>query len=225
MKILARGEKSLIEELKPKFSDNVNLTVVDELNLTTDELNSFDVIFDLTYQPQPTLVSVYAPLTNKFIFLNSVTTQLAALAAQSTHSIQCTFAGINALPGFMDRKLIEVSIHNDSDKDRLDTLMQNLGLEYRLVNDRVGMVTPRVLFMIINEACYTLQEGTASMKDIDISMKLGTNYPMGPFEWADKIGIKYVYETLNAIYNDTHDERYKICPLLKTYYLKNQTFY
>jgi 3-hydroxybutyryl-CoA dehydrogenase len=86
------------------------------------------------------------------------------------------------------------------------------------------MVTPRILFMIINEACYTLQEGTASKEDIDTSMKLGTNYPFGPFEWANKIGIKHVYETLEAIYLDTHDERYKVCPLLKTMYLKGEEF-
>ena len=79
--------------------------------------------------------------------------------------------------------------------------------------------------MIINEACYTLQEGTATMSDIDISMKLGTNYPFGPFEWADKIGIKNVYEILENLYNDTKDERYKICPLLKTHYLLKQNFY
>jgi 3-hydroxybutyryl-CoA dehydrogenase len=87
------------------------------------------------------------------------------------------------------------------------------------------MVTPRVIFMIINEACYTLQEGTADMKDIDTSMKLGTNYPFGPFEWADNIGIKHVYETIETMYSDTHDERYKVCPLLKTKYLKGETFY
>jgi 3-hydroxybutyryl-CoA dehydrogenase len=86
------------------------------------------------------------------------------------------------------------------------------------------MVTARILFMIINEACYTLQEGTASIADIDISMKLGTAYPLGPFEWANRIGLRHVYETLQAVYSDTFDDRYKICPLLKTYYLKNQSF-
>jgi 3-hydroxybutyryl-CoA dehydrogenase len=55
--------------------------------------------------------------------------------------------------------------------------MKKLDWKYIQVEDRVGMVTPRVIFMIINEACCTLQEGTASMKDIDTSMKLGTNYP------------------------------------------------
>jgi 3-hydroxybutyryl-CoA dehydrogenase len=69
-----------------------------------------------------------------------------------------------------------------------------------------------------------LQEGTASKEDIDTSMKLGTNYPFGPFEWANKIGIKHVYETIEAIYLDTHDERYKVCPMLKTMYLKGEEF-
>jgi 3-hydroxybutyryl-CoA dehydrogenase len=73
--------------------------------------------------------------------------------------------------------------------------------------------------MIINEAYYTVQEGTANRDDIDQAMKLGTNYPMGPFEWCKKIGITDVYETLEALYNDTHDERYKICSLLKHDYL------
>ena len=104
-------------------------------------------------------------------------------------------------------------------------ITSKLGVEYDTVEDRVGMVSPRILFMIINEACYTLQEGTAAVNDIDIAMKLGTNYPLGPFEWCDKIGINEVFETLVAIYEDTKDERYKICPLLKSKYLKNQPFY
>jgi 3-hydroxybutyryl-CoA dehydrogenase len=99
-----------------------------------------------------------------------------------------------------------------------------LGTEYLLVEDRVGLVTPRIVCMIINEACYTLQEGTATVRDIDLGMKLGTNYPLGPFEWANKIGAKNVYETLQAVYEDTKDERYKICPLLKTRYMKNEAF-
>ena len=79
-------------------------------------------------------------------------------------------------------------------------------------------------FMIINEACYTLQEGTATIPDIDLGMKLGTSFPKGPFEWANLIGVSEVYHTLKAIYEDTKDERYKICPLLKTKHLKGERF-
>jgi 3-hydroxybutyryl-CoA dehydrogenase len=92
------------------------------------------------------------------------------------------------------------------------------------VEDRAGMATPRILCMIINEACYTLQEGTASIRDIDLGMKLGTNYPHGPFEWANAIGIANVYQVLEAMYEDTKEERYKICPLLKTKYLQGEAF-
>jgi 3-hydroxybutyryl-CoA dehydrogenase len=73
--------------------------------------------------------------------------------------------------------------------------------------------------MIINEAYYTVQEETATRDDIDRAMKLGTNYPFGPFEWCQRIGINHVYEVLEAVYEDTRDERYKICPLLKKEYL------
>ena len=51
--------------------------------------------------------------------------------------------------------------------------------------------------MIINEAYYTVQEGTASREDIDLGMKLGTNYPMGPFEWSQAWGLNNIYELLH----------------------------
>ncbi|MBA3648553.1 MAG: hypothetical protein H0W62_08385 [Chitinophagales bacterium] len=120
---------------------------------------------------------------------------------------------------------MEVSFLNPDDEKVLSLLAEKLKWSYLRVEDRVGMVTPRVIMMIINEACFTLQEGTASKEDIDKAMKLGTNYPFGPFEWCDRIGIKQVYETLEAIWNDTHDERYKICPLLKTRYFRKESFY
>ena len=56
-------------------------------------------------------------------------------------------------------------------------------------------------------------------EDIDKAMKLGTNYPHGPFEWCERIGVKHVYEVLEAVYEDTKDERYMISPLLKKEYL------
>lgn len=91
-----------------------------------------------------------------------------------------------------------------------------LQIPFVRVADRVGMITPRVICMIINEAYYTLQEGTASKADIDLGMQLGTNYPHGPFAWAERIGIREVRSLLEAMYNDTKDPRYKLCPLLKT---------
>lgn len=225
MKILARGSKNRLKELKGKFeNDSYELTLLDDSDLLGPDIHGFDIIFDLKFDEKSEQLKYYAGLKNIPVFVCSVKKQLAQAVYEYGRKVDCMLIGINALPTFLEKPLAELSLLNTAQTDLLDQTMNKLGWEYRLVEDRVGMVTPRILFMIINEACYTLQEGTASKEDIDLSMKLGTNYPMGPFEWANKIGIKHVYETLEAIYQDTHDERYKICPLLKTKFLKGEAF-
>lgn len=224
MKILVRGEKIITSELKAKLPA-ADITEIQDTDFPQIDLSKFDVIFDLSIDEQESTLKYYAPLKNIPVFVGAVKKQLAAAAHIYGREILCTLIGINDLPTFINRSLAEVSLLNKTDEVTLQQTMQKLGWDYKLVEDRVGMVTPRIIMMIINEACYTLQEGTASMQDIDTSMKLGTNYPFGPFEWADKIGIKHVYETLKAVYDDTHDERYKICPLLKTIYLKDGSFH
>lgn len=227
MNILARGEKIQTDELKQLFSlvEDVQLTCIQDTDLPSINLKEFDVIFDLSFDSQENQLTYYSGLKGKAVFVGAVKKQLAMAAHQHNKSIECCLVGMNTLPTFINRSLVELSLLHLADETIVAQIMKRLNLNYRLVGDRVGMVTPRIVCMIINEACYTLQEGTADMKDIDTSMKLGTNYPQGPFEWADKIGITNVYQTLEAIYNDTKDERYKICPLLKTYYLKQNSFY
>jgi 3-hydroxybutyryl-CoA dehydrogenase len=224
MKILLRGEKIVTNELKQKLT-TAEVTEIQDSDNPKIDLSVFDMIFDLSIDENSNALKYYASLKNMPVFVGAVKTQLAAVANLYGREILCTLIGINDLPTFINRSLAEVSLLNKTDEPTLQQIMLNLGWEYKLVQDRVGMVTPRIIMMIINEACYTLQEGTASMQDIDTSMKLGTNYPFGPFEWADRIGIKHVYETLKAVYDDTHDERYKVCPMLKTIYLKNGSFY
>ena len=67
--------------------------------------------------------------------------------------------------------------------------------------------------MIINEAFFALGEDISSKTEIDIAMKLGTNYPFGPFEWADLIGLDKIAQLLDACY--LKDERYAIAPALR----------
>jgi 3-hydroxybutyryl-CoA dehydrogenase len=217
MNILATGETSRIEELKLKISSDHVLKVVDKQALQKTNLNDFDLIFDLNFDDDPSL-EAYSGYKGRAVFINAVKLQLAALKASKLSTL---LIGLNALPTFMNRPLTEVSLFDKNSEAALKDIASSLGWSYRLVEDRVGMVTPRLVFMIINEAFYTLQEGTASANDIDLGMKLGTNYPMGPFEWCSKVGIKNVYETLDSVYLDTRDERYKICPALKTEYLKS----
>jgi 3-hydroxybutyryl-CoA dehydrogenase len=226
MNILARGSKARVEELRSKLSSvQHELKWVEDSDLLTANVSDYNLIFDLKFDDKTDQLKYYANLKGVPVIVGGVKQQLAKAVYDYGRRIQCLLIGMNTLPTFIKRPVSELSLCDSSTRPEFEKLMKVLGWNYVVVSDRVGMVTPRVIFMIINEACYTLQEGTAGMRDIDTSMKLGTNYPYGPFEWADKVGIKHVYETLEAIYRDTHDERYKVCPLLKTKFLKGEGFY
>ncbi|WP_349409654.1 3-hydroxyacyl-CoA dehydrogenase [Pseudalkalibacillus sp. SCS-8] len=91
-----------------------------------------------------------------------------------------------------------------------------MGKETVTVNEFPGFVTSRISALVGNEAFYMLQEGVGSPEDIDKAIKLGLNYPMGPFELGDLVGLdtrlnnlKYLHETLG--------EKYRPCPLLVKY--------
>ncbi|MBF8963190.1 3-hydroxyacyl-CoA dehydrogenase [Pontibacter sp. FD36] len=225
MHILVLSGDEMAAEFKQKFPEGVNgntYTFLHSRHLTDDQLKPGDVVFDFLLHQEPERLSDYGP--DQIVFCQAVTKQLASLVRESGLERICTLFGFNGLPTLFNRPVLEVSLYEQEDAEKLKQVCEQLGTEYQLVEDRAGMATPRILCMIINEACYTLQEGTASIQDIDLGMKLGTNYPHGPFEWANAIGIDNVYQVLEAMYEDTREERYKICPLLKTKYLRGEKF-
>jgi 3-hydroxybutyryl-CoA dehydrogenase len=79
------------------------------------------------------------------------------------------------------------------------TALQKLGKSCIEVPSQVGFVSLRVIAMIINEAFFAIDDNVASPADIDTAMKLGTNYPLGPFEWAEQIGHKNIVELLQKM--------------------------
>lgn len=96
-----------------------------------------------------------------------------------------------------------------------ERILTVLGREVEWVQDSAGLVLPRLVSMIINEAVTALVEGVASEADIDTAMKLGTNYPHGPLAWADQIGLDQVYATLQGVYDEQQEDRYRPAPLLR----------
>lgn len=225
MRIIAIGEEEKFEELKARIGENSAIELDYSDGDEEEDFEEYDAIFDLNFDDDNTNFAAYAQLKEVPVFVSAAKLQLAEAVYVLDAKIRCRLFGINTLPTFIGNDVWEVSLFRKFETADLDKVMKLLNIKWLPVEDRVGMVKPRVIFMIINEACYTLQEGTASIEDIDTSMKLGTNYPFGPFEWCDRIGITHVFETLTAIYEDTKDERYKVCPLLKSKYLRNETFY
>lgn len=217
MQILLIGPDNRLTGLAEKFTAHSVQRHPVEKAVVAADLKGFDLVFDLAFDAHPDRLGLYATQTDTFFFLHANRIQLQLVAAElGVRLALFNLAGINAWPGCLAAEPWELSVATDNALERLDQAAAALGIRYLRVADRVGMVTPRVISMIINEAYYTLQEGTASKADIDAGMKLGTNYPKGPFAWAQEIGLAEVRALLEAMYADTQDPRYKLCPLLKT---------
>ncbi|MEJ7643184.1 MAG: 3-hydroxyacyl-CoA dehydrogenase family protein [Chryseolinea sp.] len=219
MNILVIGDEVNLLECKKKFGDKQNYSCVQEHRDAEKFLPSNDLIFDFIIDEEPHQFEIYRDDSTP-VFLNTCKISLGELVHLVDQPFSGSIFGFNGLPTMVNRELLEVSIWNPQDEGELKRICSELKTDYLLVDDRVGLVTPRVVCMIINEAYYAAQDGTATRADIDLAMKLGTNYPYGPFEWSQRIGIKHVYELIEALYIDTQDERYKICPLLKKEYLQ-----
>jgi 3-hydroxybutyryl-CoA dehydrogenase len=182
-----------------------------------------EAIFDFSFNGQQSTIEEYASMKNRAIILNMVNFSFSAYHSILQHG-KAKYIGMNGWPTFINKPVAEITLLHQTDKEFAQSLFLKLNYNAEIIADRVGMVMPRIVGMIINEACYTLQEGTATVNDINMAMKLGTNYPWGPLEWANKIGLSAVYSLLEAMHADTKDERYKICPLLKSMVLRGQSF-
>jgi len=123
------------------------------------------------------------------------------------------FIRINGWPGFLKGALLEAIGKNTSHQQAATQLLQQCGRQIEWVSDQPGFIGARIVSAIINEAYLTLQEKVSSKEDIDIAMKLGTNYPMGPFARATAIGVKNVYALLHKLAAD--QPRYTPALLLK----------
>ena len=126
--------------------------------------------------------------------------------------------GIAAFPTLLAKPLMEVAPTIFSPKETVEAaayFFQTLGIGTEIVQDRIGMVIPRILCRLVNEALFAVMEDHAAPQDIDKAVQIGIGLPAGLIGWAERIGWSQICAVLDAIYNDTHEERYRAAPLLK----------
>ena len=115
-------------------------------------------------------------------------------------------------------KLVEVIMGiatSEEAKDAVIDISQKLGKSPVEVEEAPGFVVNRILIPMVNEAVSIFAEGIASAEDIDKSMKLGANHPMGPLALGDLIGLDVCLDIMDILYDEFRDSKYRAHPLLR----------
>ncbi len=126
--------------------------------------------------------------------------------------------GFHVLPPLKDAKLVELTRGPDTTSSAAaaaERFFATLGKTTTWVGDGPGLVLGRIVAQVINECAFALGEGIGSAEDIDSGMLHGLNYPRGPLAWADEIGLDHVAAILDALYEELHEERYRMAPALR----------
>ena len=101
--------------------------------------------------------------------------------------------------------------------DKVKTMSEAIGKTPVEVAEAPGFVVNRILIPMINEAIGIYAEGIASVEDIDTSMKLGANHPMGPLALGDLIGLDVCLAIMDVLFKETGDSKNRAHSLLRKY--------
>jgi len=188
--------------LSKQIPSSVQIKWFDENELI--EETDADAYFDFNYDKAHTGPNLF--VKGRLVFANAVVSTVADIKYYN-------HVRLNAWPGFFENEILELASPDEGMRAVAEEVLNELGWKFKWSPDEPGMIAPRIISMIINEAYFGLEQNISSKEEIDTAMKLGTNYPYGPFEWAEKIGIKNIYQLLKKL--EETDERYKPASLLE----------
>lgn len=141
----------------------------------------------------------------------SNTSSISINALSSTVSNPENFIGLHFFNPVPVMKLVEIIKGEKTSPDVVSKsldIVKSLNKEPVTSDDFPGFISNRVLMPLIREAILTLEQGIATREDIDRTLKLGMNHPMGPLELADFIGLDVVYDIMHVLYVEFGDPRF-----------------
>lgn len=190
------------EKNKLEFEPKINKTIHSILWFSKNELiPTADVYFIFESNIENIIETIEQ---SKVVFINAV--------EFLNENFQPNIIRANFWNSFIQNNSFELA-ENATLKNKAEKILDELKISFLWVPDIIGLITPRVISMIINEAYFGLEDRISSKKDIDIAMKLGTNYPYGPFEWSEIIGLKNILSLLETL--SKQDSKYNVSTLLK----------
>ena len=230
MKVMIAGEIPFVDEVERLCrgaAHEIDLFLVEdflgavEAGYGMDGLNDVEVAIELHNESaaakQELLLAMDTSLPADALILTSALATSATLAASWTTRPE-RVVGFGVLPPVPEIGVIELASALQTSESSLveaELFWRGLGQETMVVGDGPGLVRARTVCCLINEAAGVLMEGVASAADIDKAMKLGTNYPLGPLEWADIIGLDAVLGVMTGLFEEWGDDHYRPSPLLR----------
>lgn len=218
-KQLARGVER--EKWNQQSADETYARIQKSLKL--ESLGECDLIVEAATENKDLKFKIFKDLDKvakkeAILASNTSSISITEIAAVTNRADQvCGMHFMNPVPVM---KLVE-GIRGLETSDQTFSAVQDcsekMGKTFVKAKDMPGFAVNRILMPMINEAVYTLYEGIASVEDIDMAMKLGTNQPMGPLTLADFIGLDTCLAIMEVLHDGLSDTKYRPCPLLKQY--------
>jgi 3-hydroxybutyryl-CoA dehydrogenase len=150
------------------------------------------------------------------IATNATTIVITELASELKFRDRC--ASLHFFVTSPEARIIEVVkglYTSDEVYSKVCTFVKLINRDVIPVEESAGLVSVRLYITLLNEACSTLMEGVASMKDIDKTMEIGLGMRFGPFKSADIIGLEKVVRWMDNLFEEFGDQKYKPSPLIK----------
>ncbi len=122
---------------------------------------------------------------------------------------------LNPVPKVPLVELVKCLYTSNETVEKIKIFAARIGKTAVEVYEYPGFVTTRAIVPLLNEAMYILLEGVATAKDIDTAMKLGYNFPNGPLEMADMMGLDEVLAWMETLWKTLGEPRYRACPILR----------
>jgi 3-hydroxybutyryl-CoA dehydrogenase len=154
------------------------------------------------------------------VILASNTSSISITRLASATKRPGLFIGMHFMNPVPVMKLVEIirgMATSEATYQATKALAETLGKTTTMSKDYPGFIANRILMPMINEAFTALMEGVGSAEDIDTTMKLGTNQPMGPLTLADFIGLDTCLAIMRVLHDGLGDSKYRPCPLLVQY--------
>ncbi|UWU26077.1 3-hydroxybutyryl-CoA dehydrogenase (plasmid) [Rhizobium sp. CB3060] len=187
------------------------------------ELGESDLVIEAATEKEAVKQKIFDDLAEHLrpetiLTTNTSSLSITRLAGGTSRPEQ--FMGLHFMNPVPVMQLIELIRGIATSKETFEAVrgvVDRLGKTAVVSEDYPGFIVNRILIPMINEAIYALYEGVGSVIDIDRSMKLGANHPMGPLELADFIGLDTCLAIMNVLHDGLADTKYRPCPLLVKY--------